>query len=200
MSAAFALGFFLVLPKYQEAQMIGAQAEEKIVEIQKRTDYYDALVAIADQLDQCAESYKKIETALPDNPDASALMSFAQAAAMQSGLAVKNISYSQSGSSSSSLPAAGRDSSEKTASLLLREYGVDIGLSGNYESLKNFLQIVEKSSRLITVKSINLQSEEKDDGENQDMEIAAAPKNDSSGQDDQIIDYEIKLSAHYYEQ
>lgn len=202
LAATFALGFFLVLPKYQEAQAVKVQAEEKIVEIKKRNDYYSALKTIAAQLNLYADNYKKVETALPDDPDAPAVMGFVQTAAMESGLAMKRIAYSETKESSALSLGEENMLFPDAGSLALQEYEISVDLLGTYDSLKNFLSIIERSSRLIAVKKVDVSAkEESKDGEGEEEGQNRQPQSsekDASEQDDKIIEYEVKLSAHYY--
>jgi Tfp pilus assembly protein PilO len=186
---AFALGFFLLLPKYQESQAAKARIEEKKAEIKARADYYAGLGAIMKDLEHYGENMEKINTALPDSLDAPAVMNFAKEAAMQSGLFVKGVDYSGAGSPPSS------DETLSSGTSPLNSYSVSVKLTGTYSGLKNFLSIIERSSRLIAVSSIGIQAEEKKEGEIEDNENA---RDSSPAAEDKILDCVVKLSAHYY--
>jgi len=184
---AFALGFFLLLPKYQESQNAKVRVEEKKAEIKARADYYANLEAIMEDLRYYQENMEKIDTALPDSLDAAAVMNFAQMAAMQTGLAVKSIDYAAPGSAPSS------------GGLSLGSYSVSMRLAGTYSGLKNFLSIIERSSRLIAVSSINVQSGWEEEKKEKEKNNAKA-NNPAQAPTDKILDYEVKLLAHYYYQ
>jgi Tfp pilus assembly protein PilO len=180
---AAALGFFLVIPKYQELQEIRRQVVEKTAEIKNRQNYYADLAAMAADLDQYRSGFEKIDSALPDNLDAPALMSFAQAAALQSGLAVKNIDF---GGASPSSPSG-------EEGLTLQKYGISIQLEGSYANFKNFLSIIERSSRLAAVDSISVKSS------GVQIAVGSGENNNSEKAGEKPLDYEVKLSAHYYQ-
>ncbi len=186
---AFALGFFLLLPKYQESQAAKTRVEEKKAEIKARADYYADLGAIMKDLEHYGENMEKINTALPDSLDAPAVMNFAKEAAMQAGLFVKGVDYSGAGGLSSS------DEASSSGVSSLNSYSISVKLTGTYSGLKNFLSIIERSSRLIAVSSVGIQAEQKKEGEGENNENA---RDSSQAAEDKILDCDVKLSAHYY--
>ena len=197
---AFALGFFLLLPKTQELRDLQTRVQGKTSELKERGEYYATLRALMDDLNYYREGLEKIGTAFPEGADAAAVMDFAQSAAMQSGLAVKGADYSYSA------PEAPVDMSVDApvdvnaglppAEVFSKRYVISMELTGNYGSLKNFLSIIEHSSRLIAVESLDIGSRSEIDGEGQSPET---PSLSASGEtDEKVLDYSIKLSANYY--
>lgn len=183
----FGLGFFLVLPKYQELQSNNARVQEKKAEIAARTEYYNGLKAIIDDLNYYRESMDKIETALPDDLDAPALMNFVQAAAMQSGLALQDINYTESGKGAA-----------LSSGLSLANYEISLKVSGSYENFKNFISIIEHSSRLISVVSLTVNSKIDIPQIAAGADLPGIKKDKDSDSLDKILDYEVKMSAYYY--
>jgi len=183
----FALGFFLVLPKYQESQDIKRQVEEKKNEIKNRAEYYAGLDAIMADLKYYQENMQKVNTAIPDNLDVAATMNFAQAAAMQAGLAVKGIEHS--GAAAVRAPVSDEP--------VLGKYVVSIQLAGGYGNFKNFLSIIEHSSRLIAVESVGVRADQEEE-EKEDQSQNEEDKTTSQEESGEIINYEVKLSANYY--
>ncbi len=181
----FALGFFLVLPKYQESQDTKRQVEEKKNEIKNRAEYYAGLDAIMADLEYYQENMQKVDTAIPDNSDVAAMMNFAQAAAMQAGLAVKGIEHS----GAAAVPAS------VSGEPVLGKYVVSIQLAGGYGNFKNFLSIIERSTRLIAVESAGVRADQEKE---EDQSRNEAPKTISQEESGEIINYEVKLSANYY--
>lgn len=185
---AAALGLFLVWPKYVDLQAVSGQIAEKNNELKSRQDFYAGLAAIAADLDNYSESFKKIDTALPDNADVPAFMSFAQAAAMQSGLAVKDVSYSGSDSGiSGGVPS---DDPDKP---VLKKIVISMRLDGSYSDFKNFLATVERSSRLASFEVIGLQSTDETESEEKPLAAVKSPEGI-----DKILNFDIRLSANYY--
>jgi Tfp pilus assembly protein PilO len=202
---AAALGFFLVYPKYNEFQGIEQQKEEKIAEMKNRREYYADLGLVAADLDRYRDNFKKIDTALPDKPDAPAVMSFIQAAAMQSGLVLKGVDYVGADNMSpsalgarSALAAEQVDPAAEEASAGLQNYRVAVKLAGSYASFKNFLSAINRSSRLIAVDSVGVASVPESEGGSQSGNKSAAAGKDTGGID-KILDYEVKFLANYYQ-
>ncbi|MFZ3100319.1 MAG: type 4a pilus biogenesis protein PilO [Minisyncoccales bacterium] len=186
---AFALGFFLLLPKCQSLRDLQGQVQIKAGELKEREEYYAGLKAIMDDLNYYRENLEKIGSALPVGADAAAMMDFAKNAAMNSGLAVKGIEYSGAGAGADN---AADPTSPETS---LKNYTISLKLSGSYGNFKSFLAIIENSSRLITVESLGVasKSEIKSGGESPEEESVPLPP---AGE--KILDYDVKLSTNYY--
>jgi Tfp pilus assembly protein PilO len=192
---AFAVGFFLVLPKYQEKQAVERQIQEKNEIIKNNRDYYAGLAVIVDNLDKYQGNLEKVNVALPDRPDAPALMNFVQAAAMQSGLLVKGIDYAGNTKPLSEVDYAVDElQAAAVQGLTLQSYLVSMSLAGSYGNFKNFLSMIERSGRLIAIESIDLQSKNNKE-ESNDVDAGQVLKGV-----DKIINYNVKLSVNYYRQ
>jgi|GEM_PF-599157 len=191
-----ALGFFLVLPKYDEQKGIRQKIEEKNAEVKNRQDYYNNLENEVADLERYSEALQKVDTALPDAPDAPALMNFIQAAAMQSGLILKSVDYSGVDKSSDSATAGKLTNKEGqlAAKNSLKNYGVAVGLTGNYSNFKDFLSRIEHSSRMAEVDVIGVGVNDENSGESEEQK----PK-EKVNPADVILEYEIKLTANYYQ-
>lgn len=189
---AFALGFFLLLPKCQNLRDLQSKVQIKTGELREREEYYAGLKAIMDDLNYYRENLEKIGSALPVGADAAAMMDFAKNAAMNSGLAVKGIEYSGAAGTSAA-PDVAADPTLPEVSL--KNYTISLKLSGSYGNFKSFLAVIENSSRLITVESLGVasKSEIKSGGESPEEESAPLP---AAGE--KILDYDVKLSTNYY--
>jgi len=193
---AAALGFFLVWPKYGQWQEIGQKIEDKTAEIKNRQNYYANLEQISADFSQYAANLKKIETALPVEMDAPALMSFAQAAAMQSGLIIKKIDYQYQERSDLNLTinnSFGEGVEPQAGERLVHNYSISLELAGTYDNFKDFISRVERSSRLIEISMIGIDAKKKD---NTQKEKEKSQK--ETDQTNQIINYAVQLSANYY--
>lgn len=203
---AFALGFFLLLPKTQELRDLQTRVQGKIAELKERGEYYAGLRVMVDDLNYHREGLEKIGTALPEGADAAAVMGFAQTAAMQSGLAVKGADYSYSAPEvpvdmSADMPvdvSVDANAGLPPAEVFSKKYVISMELTGNYGSLKNFLSIIERSSRLIAVESLDIGSKSEIGGERQSPETPSLPAAADGETEEKVLDYSIKLSANYY--
>jgi len=193
---AFALGFFLLLPKCQSLRDLQSQVQIKTGELREREEYYAGLKAIMDDLDYYRENLEKIGSALPAGADAAAVMNFTKNAAMQSGLAVKDIEYSGAGAVAEVAEFADAAAESELPEVSLKNYAVSLKLSGSYGSFKNFLAIIENSSRLITVKSLGVDSKSEIKSESESPEEGIAPPPAVEGE--KILDYDVKLLVNYY--
>lgn len=195
LAAAFI--FFLTWPKYIEIRNTEGKIDEKKSEIKNREDYYANLENIAAELDNYQQNLEKINSAFPVNPDVPALMNFVQAAAMQSGLIMKGIDYSGSGSADVGKAGLGQvqeNSAGPAAKLSLQKYSIFTSLVGSYDNFKNFLKIIEKSSRLIVENQMSVDAKGQESPKsNQDQLTETASK---AGQ---VLDYSVSLTANYYQ-
>ena len=199
---AAGLGFFLVLPKYNELQETKVKIAEKNVEIENRQDYFAALSQAAIELSQYEANMEKIESAFPTSIDAPALMNFTQMAAMQSGLIVKNISYSGGGGSMAA-KEGGEEVSVGGSGFKLSDYSIETELIGSYSNFKDFLSRLEFSSRLITTSTVEIGSGEtvkagSSSNKGGAVNSTNAAKDEEVNAIDPILNFKVKLTVNYY--
>jgi len=104
----------------------------------------DNLTGTAENLKNYQIQLSKIDSALPDTPELPALFDFLQKSASQSGLVLKGLEAT-----------SGTQAEEG-----LRETRLNLLLIGSYTSFKNFLSVLEYSSRLIETESLTFSSSE----------------------------------------
>ena len=208
---AAGLGFFLVLPKYSKLQEIKLAIAEKNAEIENRQEYFAELSQAGIELAQYEANMEKIETAFPETVDAPALMNFVQAAAMQSGLIVKGVTYGGTSESKSDKEKKVSADTEAVSTLKLKTYSVGANFIGSYPNFKDFLARIEYSSRLISTDSISVSKESVNTSEsakktaanNSPAKIATIKTVDGKEVDEQSIDpvlnFKVTLSANYYQ-
>jgi Tfp pilus assembly protein PilO len=187
----------MVLPKFGELQSVKQRLEEKNVEIQTRQNYFASLEKMSDDLDRHSDGLKKMETALPANPDVPAFMNFAQATAMQSGLILKSIDYSGQNKISDAMTLSAEEFVDEEAApsaYLLRDYGISVTLSGSYANFKDFLSRIENSSRMIKVNSVGVSTEKESSSEEPRF------KADKTGETGEVLEYTVEMKANYCEQ
>jgi Tfp pilus assembly protein PilO len=86
-----ALGFLLVLPKYQALQTLNASVAEKEMELESQENYFSRVSTLYQHLDVYQNTLAKIGTALPEDPSPSSLFSFFQQTASENGLILREI-------------------------------------------------------------------------------------------------------------
>ena len=139
-SLSFFLLIFLVFPKYQTLNVLKKEILGKEDEFSSQKKYFETLQDTSEELKKYEASLSKIDAALPKTPSLPELLNFIQKASSQSGLSLKGISPA------STVPL------EKGE---IKETRINFLLVGNYPDFKNFLYILEKSSRLIDVENIS---------------------------------------------
>ena len=139
---------FYLFPSYQELMRLEKMIEVKEEELSKREESIRDLKNIEEKLKNYQEEIVKIDSAMPADVDLPALFDFIQKAGSQSGLALKSISHSDV------RPLSGLEG--------LGETEVSLELSGVYDSLKNFLPVLETTARLIETQSVSFSSDPED--------------------------------------
>lgn len=145
---AIVLGIGLVLPQYQTLKIFQNEVSERQNELQSKEEHLASLRKISDELKEYETQIAKIDSILPSDPGLPALFDFVQNASSQSGLVLKGIS-----------PSNSRLSQQFEG---IRETDLSLMMSGSYSSFKNFLSILEKTSRLVEIKSISFSGEGKE--------------------------------------
>jgi len=141
---SFAWGIFFLSPKNKTLNSLKEEIRQKQFELQSQEEYLVNLTATAENLKNYQIQLSKIDSALPDTPELPALFDFLQKSASQSGLVLKGLEAT-----------SGTQAEEG-----LRETRLNLLLIGSYTSFKNFLSVLEYSSRLIETESLTFSSSE----------------------------------------
>ncbi len=142
---ALILGLILCLPKYQSWRNLLSEIKVKEIEFQTREEYYSQIREIERKLSEHKEALAKIASALPPDPSLPALFDFLYLTVARSGLVLEDITLERI-----DLPEEER----------IKEIYVNLELSGSYSSLKDFLLALERTARLIEVRTISFDSPE----------------------------------------
>ena len=102
--------------------------------------YFSKLAKIENQLQQSAEIIGKIDSAIPNGIDFSALVTFFEKTGKETGVIIKTVNIG--------------NQTIKTGQERLKENSFFISLVGTYAAFKNFLYKLENSSRLFEVDEI----------------------------------------------
>ena len=171
-------GINFVWPKYQQLAILEKKNEIKKTELQRKEEYLQELKKISQELKNYQSQLAKIDSALPADPGLAALFDFLQKASSQSGLVLTNIKILASRAvtkekekttqSPSKIPSEIREIAEPEE---LKETELSFLVSGDYPSFKNFLSVLEKSSRLIEIENISFMFPQKEGPWNFDLKI-----------------------------
>ena len=138
-------------PKYQELNFLNENVKVKEVELRSKTEYFDDIKRISEELKAYEESLAKISSALPADPFLPATFNFLQNAASQAGLILGEVAVG-SITTLDDKPVIGAEAAGPRA---VRAMHLSIALAGSYEALKSFLAEVEQSARIIEIKDIS---------------------------------------------
>jgi len=145
---------FLIFPKYQKFNSLKKEILEKERELSSQGEYFETLQKTSEELKKYETSLSKIGAALPKNLSLPELLNFMQKASSQSGLFLKEISPALTAPLEKSAPE-GQASPNTVGRGEIKETRINFLLVGSYPDLKNFLFILEKSSRLIDIENVS---------------------------------------------
>ena len=143
LSLSLLLIFVLVLPAYNNLNDLNNQIFEKEIFLQSQQEYFKELENVADKIEDQGESLEKIRSAIPIGNDLANLMNYFQRSASKAGVSMENVSPALVAS---------------TIGKKVRAIKINLIIAGEYPAFKDFLSIVEKSSRLIECENISFQS------------------------------------------
>lgn len=132
---------FLVQPNYQKLQEVDFKVNQAQVRLENKEKYLAQLEDFSERLANYKQQLAKIDSALPSSPDLPSLFNFFQKITEGNDLVLTKVSLG----SISSLKKGGP----------IKTIELDLSLFGSYSSFKDFLKIVEQSSRLIEVQGIS---------------------------------------------
>lgn len=145
---------FLVWPSFQKLKKLKLIAQKRKIELQRQEDYYFHLRETWQKLKEHQDTLEKIDTALPSEPEIARLLNFLSQLAQENGLLLNEIG--PFATKKATFLKKKQFKKEKLSSRKeLQETVFPLSLSGNYHSLKNFLEGLEKSARLIEVEEIS---------------------------------------------
>lgn len=142
--------FLFVWPEYNRASALELRLREKQAAYNGQSIYYANIAKTLLEIDGRSDVLSKVESALPDEFALAPLLYFFQKKGTENGLVVKTVVFSRLD------PASGN----RATTLLPKEREVKnivltLDVFGNYQGLKNFLASIERSARILEVKSIS---------------------------------------------
>lgn len=160
-AAILAIGFFLIWPKYQKFESLKVDIENKELELRQTEDYFAKLERTAEDLKEYQDQLSKIDLALPNDSSFAAisLINFVGNASSANGLILKKLkSFSIA---SPKLPAQAPGVPAQPQSKV-KDILVDFEVSGSYFALKNFIQTLENSAKIIEVENLSFSVEKEE--------------------------------------
>jgi Tfp pilus assembly protein PilO len=175
--AVLLLVFFLVMPEYNKFKSLETELGEKTAEFNAEYDYYQAIGVTYQKILARADDIKKVDNALPEEPDLGKLIYFLQNVATGNGMMIKNLVLSKMTPSN-----AQGDSSN------VRDVVFSISLVGDYSSLENFMVSLENSARVFEITNISFGSSVQ----------ATFGSDQSQFQTRQTNDFNLQIKTHSY--
>jgi len=141
--AAILLGILVWWPKFQQFRNLTSELKIKTEALEQKRAYFANIDEILNRLqeEQYKDSVDKIETALPESVSVPELFNFILIKAAENGMAAGNITSGE-GQQGGSVGGA-------------QSFPFSASFTGSYSAFKNFLSVLNKSSRLIEVDSIS---------------------------------------------
>jgi Tfp pilus assembly protein PilO len=130
-------GARLLFPKFQEFQTINKAIEVQKKDLENKQQYIVKLKDVEAQVKEYQSEIAKIDIALPNEPSVPSIFDFLQKVISQSGLVASGM--------------GGFSVTDSVNYPGLKEINMTFSVAGSYESFKNFINILERSSRMIDV-------------------------------------------------
>lgn len=193
--ASLLIGAFAALPLYRSTMEARDLLARKEVERQTKESYLARLRSIEEGVRGADRELAAVRYAIPDTPHVPQLFADLQAMASSSGLLLRAIGRGSDDSKDQQAPAASPNPGQEDntfARAPVTRVIVSMGLSGSYESLKEFLRAVNRSPRLLELRTVGIGSGEQSSvpEEGAEEETGAAP----SGR----LQFSIDLAAFSY--
>ena len=135
------LMYFFVVPKYYEFRNLQMKLGKAEAEYNGKFAYYSEVSRIFRELEDRKEALDKIDNAIPQKPQLADLVYFFQQKGAESGLIVEDMLLTKVSA------AATSDD--------VKEIVFSLDVLGNYQCLKNFLYLMENSSRLFEMGGVS---------------------------------------------
>lgn len=146
----------LLFKKYEALSYFRREIASKEKDLQSQEEYFQKLQNISDKLQENIDLIQKIDSALPPNPEIPELLSFIQRSASQTSLILGDINLG-------SMISGGN----------MKETRINFLVTGDYPHFREFLSLIENSSRLIEVRNIYFFYPEKGELFKFDLKITA---------------------------
>jgi Tfp pilus assembly protein PilO len=163
--------FFLVAPEYQRFKDLQSELGIKKAEYNAEYDYYSAIVQTYYDLQSKTADVKKIDSALPSDPNLGKLVYFLQEQSSKSGLMLKSLFLTKAAVSS---PGSS-----------IKDISLSLNLIGNYSALESFISSLEKSARLFEIISVTFGSGE-------------TSRTETQFQTQSIFSFNMQIDTHTY--
>jgi Tfp pilus assembly protein PilO len=159
------IGWFLTYPAYLRYDSTVKEIEAKKIQFANREDYLKRLNEISSKLSQYQDKLAKIDSALPEETSLPDIYDYFLRIVSESGLTYEDLSVSGVDSPGESTNVQFEEtiiSPENSIFVTqgireVQEAEITLNVSGSYESFKNLLEIINRSSRLFRIQSMEVE-------------------------------------------
>ncbi|MDP3882555.1 MAG: type 4a pilus biogenesis protein PilO [Candidatus Staskawiczbacteria bacterium] len=178
--------FFLVVPEYNTFKKLRADLGEKKAQYNAEFDYYAEITKQYYELQNREEDLKKVDDALPEDPNFGKLIYYFQKTAEENGMIIKDLFLSKSSAGVTSANGSGNRINDLIFSM---------NLIGDYSALSKFLSALEKSDRMFEVTNISFGSE----SQSQTIIEPSLPESEATQfQNLQIYNFNLQVKTQSY--
>lgn len=156
----FAVVYFGILPIWSEIKLVKETIISKEGKIESEKLIVEELKRISQILDSNSENMEKLEKAMPEKDLKPELLKIMENVTSQNGLVLENISIESSdddivlSENKNDLSQPGEEMGNTEKSVSFRKVKINLGVSGNYSSFKNWLNAIESSLRITDISRI----------------------------------------------
>ncbi len=153
----------LVMPAWRSLQQLGTEIPQAQQQKDQREQDLANLQNAKSFFEENQQSVEEVNTAVPIEPEVPSILVILESLAKQNGVFLTSFSPQQAGTQQQAQPTAGAQPSAGQANLQAGPAGVDsveitANFRGPYSSLINFLYSLERSLRLVDVKTLTVSS------------------------------------------
>lgn len=141
LTVSVAMGFFLLLPKYQEFTVLRTAISQRRTLLENEHKYAEQLRTEDLRLKERREIVSKLGSALPLGPDIPSLLEFLQETSQATGVSIENVRW--------------EEVTHFVYAERVERHTLGLSFSGSYFAFKNFLSAMESSARLIDIFQVN---------------------------------------------
>ena len=135
-----AIGLFLTMPAYQEYQQDRFLLGQRAQEVKNQETYFADLASVKARLEEFPRELAKVEAALPLDPELPLFYDLLQKNAALSGMVLQSIAVSL----------------EEAKDQPLRRISAVVEFTGSYGSLKQLLSNLNRASRAVALRAVNI--------------------------------------------
>jgi Tfp pilus assembly protein PilO len=152
LAASLALGYFFIPSHWSSVEALRTELSQKKQTLNELNELLEKISQIEGEYQNISDEAQKIFLSLPAKRDIPYLLVHFENLASSNGLLLESINFGQLGKNEQQ---TAQQTKIQSANILsnLPCFTADLNMTGSYEAFKNYLAALEKSARLMDVKS-----------------------------------------------